>query len=58
MKPQDLLVTLYLAARTEVGPPTFAQLGQAVGLSHGEAHNACRRVARGPGPGAADGDDA
>jgi hypothetical protein len=46
MKPQDLLVTLFLAAREEDGPPTFVQLGQAVGLSHGEAHNACRRAVR------------
>jgi hypothetical protein len=46
MKPQDLLVTLYLVGRPADSPAGFARLGKAVGLSHGEAHNACRRAAQ------------
>ncbi|MEK6608695.1 MAG: hypothetical protein AABZ30_13630 [Myxococcota bacterium] len=46
MKPQDLLVALHFASRQEPrGPVTYADLGRALGISHGEAHNAHRRAA-------------
>jgi len=46
VKPQDLLLALYFASRRETGrAPTYIDLGRALGLSHGEVHNAHRRLA-------------
>lgn len=46
LRPQDVLVCLELALAPANAPPSYADLGRALGLSASQAHDAVRRAIR------------